>query len=132
MLQKGIIEPSNSPWSSPTVLVRKKDGSIRFCIDYRKLNHVIVKDSYPLPRIDDSLDALGNAKWFSTLDLTSGYWQVEVRPNDVAKTAFCHHLWSLPILSTSFWSHECTSYFPKANGMCPCRITVAHLSSVLG
>ena len=88
MLQKGIIKPSNSPWSSPTVLVRKKDGSIRFCIDYRKLNHVTVKDSYPLPRIDDSLDALGNAKWFSTLDLTSGYWQVEVHPNDVAKTAF--------------------------------------------
>ena len=88
MLEKGIIEPSSSPWSSPIVLVKKKDGSTRFCIDYRKLNHVTIKDSYPLPRIDDSLDALGNAKWFSTLDLASGYWQVAVDPKDAPKTAF--------------------------------------------
>ena len=88
MLQKGIIEPSCSPWSSPIVLIRKKDGSVRFCIDYRKLNSVTVKDSYPLPRIDESLDALGKAEWFTTLDLTSGYWQVPVHPSDMEKTAF--------------------------------------------
>ena len=88
MLKNDIIQPSNSPWSSPIVLVRKRDGSTRFCIDYRKVNSVTRKDAYPLPRVDDILDTLGGSKWFSTLDLKSGYWQVEVDSSSREKTAF--------------------------------------------
>ena len=89
MLERGVISPSNSPWSSPIVLVRKKDGTIRFCVDYRKLNAVTRKDAYPLPRVDETLDTLAGSQWFSTLDLTSGYWQVEISEADKDKTAFC-------------------------------------------
>ena len=88
MLSKNIISPSQSPWASPIVLVAKKDGSTRFCVDYRKLNTVTQKDAYPLPRVDDSLDTLTGSRWFSTLDLRSGYWQVEVTPEHRSKTAF--------------------------------------------
>ena len=88
MLQSGVIEPSSSPWAAPVVLVRKKDGTIRYCIDYRKLNDVTKKDSYPLPRIDDSLDVLGKANYFSTLDLASGYWQIQLTDEAKEKSAF--------------------------------------------
>ena len=88
MLQNGIITPSASPWSSPVILVRKKNGSYRFCVDYRALNGITIKDAYPLPRVDETLDSLGGAQYFSTLDLASGYWQVEVDPSDRPKTAF--------------------------------------------
>ena len=73
MTQQGIIKPASSPWASNIVLVRKKDGTYRCCIDYRQLNNVTVKDAYPLPRIDMCLDAISQAKWFSTFDLRSSY-----------------------------------------------------------
>ena len=88
MLTRDVIQPSTSPWASPIVIVRKKDGSARFCVDYRRLNAVTRKDAYPLPRIDDTLDTLSGSQWFSTLDLLSGYWQVEVAEGDREKTAF--------------------------------------------
>ena len=88
MKEQGLIEKSCSPWSSPLVLVRKKDGSLRCCVDYRLLNDVTIKDSYPLPKIDETLDALSGAQWFSTLDLKSGYHQVTVADQDKQKTAF--------------------------------------------
>jgi transposase InsO family protein len=91
MLQENIIEPSDSPWSSNICLVTKKDGSLRFCVDFRKLNQVTRKDAYPLPRIDDTLDTLTNSQWFSTLDLASGYWQIKMHPKDKPKTAFATH-----------------------------------------
>ena len=89
MLEKDVIQPSSSPWASPIVLVGKKDWSLRYCVDYRKVNGVTRKDAYPLPRVDDTLDTLSGSKWFSTLDLLSGYWQVEVDEKDREKTAFC-------------------------------------------
>ncbi|CAL9686084.1 unnamed protein product [Knipowitschia caucasica] len=88
LLADGLVEESFSPWASPVVLVKKKGGQWRFCIDYRRLNAVTIKDSHPLPRVDDSLDALAGSMWFSTLDFSNGYWQVEVAEEDREKTAF--------------------------------------------
>lgn len=88
MLANGIIQPSRSPWGSPILMVPKKDGTRRFCVDFRKLNSVTTRDVYPLPRIEDVLDALSGAQWFSSLDLASGYWQIPVREEDRPKTAF--------------------------------------------
>ena len=88
MIEADVIEPAQSEWASPVVLVPKKDGTLRFCVDYRKLNAVTVSDTYPLPRIDDCIDSLGNATIFTTLDANSGYWQVPVAPEDRDKTTF--------------------------------------------
>ena len=88
MLRMDIIEPSKSPWSSPIVLVEKRDGSWRFCVDYRKVNSVTITEHWPLPRIDDILDGLAGSTWFSTLDLTSGYWQIKMETKSKEITAF--------------------------------------------
>ncbi|GMF42734.1 unnamed protein product [Phytophthora fragariaefolia] len=87
-LELNLIRPSNSPWASPVLMIRKPDGGIRFCIDYRKLNSVTVKDRNPMPLIDDILDVLGDAQLFSTMDIASGYWNVPMHPDSVSKTAF--------------------------------------------
>ena len=88
MLEQGVIEPSNSPWNSPICLVTKPDGSCRFCIDLRALNAVTKLDAYPLPRADETLDRLARSKYFSTLDLASGYWQLKLNEFDRPKTTF--------------------------------------------
>ncbi|KAK3105091.1 hypothetical protein FSP39_017124 [Pinctada imbricata] len=88
MLEKGVIEPSSSPWSSCIVLVNKRDGTTRFCVDYRKLNDVTIKDAYPLPSVDECLDSLSDSIWFSCLDLNSGFWQIAMANEDKEKTAF--------------------------------------------
>jgi len=89
MMRAKIVEPSASPWAAPIVLARKAGTKEkRFCVDYRKLNEVTKKDAYPMPRIDDALDKLSRAKWFSTLDMAAGYWQIPLDEEDREKTAF--------------------------------------------
>ena len=88
MLQKGIIEPSSSDWASSSVLVRKKDGSLRYCIDFRALNKVTVRDAFPLPNMRDCIESLNGSKFFSTLDMQAAYWNIKVHKDDKHKTAF--------------------------------------------
>ena len=89
LTEAGAIEPSSSPYGALVLFVSKKDGSLRMCVDYRALNKLSVKNSYPLPRIDELLDRLGGAKVFSKFDLRSGYHQICIAQGDVEKTAFC-------------------------------------------
>ena len=110
LLDKGLIEPASGACSSPVVLVKKKDDSWRFCIDYRRLNTVTIQDAYPLPRIDDSLDALAGSRFFSTLDLTSGYWQVPLDEDTREKSAFITRsgLWKWKVLPFGLTSAPAT------------------------
>ena len=103
MLDVGAIRPSNSPWASAVVLVRKKDGKLWFCIDLQKLNAQTIKDAYSLPRIDKMLDCLNGAEWFSSLDLKSGYCQVEMEEDSKALTAFT-------VGPVSFYKCECMPF----------------------
>lgn len=88
MLNAGIIEPSISELASPPVLIRKRDGKVRWCIDYRKLNSVTKNDVYPLPLIEECIDTLSGNEWFSKLDANSAYYQIKVKDSDKEKTAF--------------------------------------------
>ena len=87
-MESGAIQPSNSPYGSPILFVKKPDGSLRFVIDYRGINAVTQKDKYPIPESTELLDQLAGAKVFTSLDLRSGYWQIRIREEDMGKTAF--------------------------------------------
>ena len=132
MLTGGQIEPSDSPWSAPVVLVTKKDGGTRFCVDYRRLNLATVKDTYPLPRIDDTLDMLAGKQWISTLDLASGYWQVSVSPDARCKDSICDTLGTLSIQSHAVRTLQRTGHLREVDGLSPAGVTVVPLPCILG
>ena len=121
MEKHGVVKPSTSPWASPVVLVPKKDGSYRFCIDYRRLNSVTRKDVYPLPRIDDILDTLGGMKFFSSLDLASGYWQIGMDSESRAKSAFVTHRGLYEFTRMPFGMCNAARHLPTINGVCVVR-----------
>jgi transposase InsO family protein len=113
MLAMGIIQPSNSPWASPVTLVPKKDGTTRFCVDYRALNAVTVKDRYPLPIIQDIFDELRGASMFTTMDMRSGFWQLPVDKDSIAKTAFVCHRGQFEFLRLPFGLANAPSMYQR-------------------
>ena len=113
MLNQGTIQPSVSPWAAPVVLVKKKDGSERFCVDYRKLNSVTRRDSHPIPNVQDTLDCLHGTAYFSCMDLRSGYWQVEMDDESKPKTAFATHAGLFEFRKMSFGLANAPSTFQR-------------------
>jgi hypothetical protein len=111
LLDKGFIRPSTSPWGCPALFVKKKDESLRMCVDYRPLNAVTVKNKYPLPRIDVLFDQLVGAKVFSKTDLRSGYHQIKIRTSDIPKTAFSTRYGLYEFLVMSFGLTNALAYF---------------------
>ncbi len=113
MLDAGVIRPSRSPWSSGVVLVSKKDNSVRFCVDYKKLNKLTKIETYPLPRIDETLRAFQGAKCFSVLDMQSGYWQIPLHEDAIPKTAFISHRGLFEFVVMPFGPANAPGYFQR-------------------
>ena len=111
LMDKGFIRPSSSPWGCPAIFVKKKDGTLRMCVDYRPLNAVTVKNKYPLPRIDTLFDQLAGAKVFSKIDLRSGYHQIKIRPQDIPRTAFSTRYGLYEYLVMSFGLTNAPAFF---------------------
>ncbi len=113
MLEAGVIKPSRSPWSSAVILVPKKDGTIRFCVDYRRLNAVTRVETYPLPRVDETLRAFEGAACFSVMDMQSGYWQIPLKEEDYEKTAFTTHRGLYEYVVLPFGPVNAPGYFQR-------------------
>jgi hypothetical protein len=111
LLDKGYIRPSSSPWGCPTLFVKKKDGSLRLCVDYRPLNVVTIKNKYPLPRVDVLFEQLARAKVFYKIDLRSGYHQIKIRPSDIPKTVFSARYGLYEFLVMYFGLKNAPAYF---------------------
>jgi Reverse transcriptase (RNA-dependent DNA polymerase) len=114
MLAEDIIEPATSEWSSPVVLVPKRDGGMRFCVYCRKLDNLTERDLYHLPRLDEFIDSLGDAVVFSTLDANSGYWQVSMHPDDRDRTTFTCHVGTFRFKRMPFGLRNAPSTFQRA------------------
>lgn len=127
MIAAGVVEPSLSEWASPPVLIRKRDGSVRYVIDYRKLNEVTKKEVYPLPLIEECLDTLAGNEWFSKLDASSAYWQVKMREEDKPKTAFITKYGLFQFTRMSF---GLCSNLRKSHATCPPRIDMGDCFSI--
>ena len=113
-LRDGVIEPAQSEWASPVVFAPKADGTLRFCVDYRRLNLATMKDSYPIPRMDECIDSLGDAEIFSTLDCNAGYWQIPIRVSDRDKTTFICHAGTYRYTRMSFGLTNAPATFQRA------------------
>ena len=111
LIEKGFIQPSSSPWGCPAIFVKKKDETLRLCVDYRPLNEVTIKNKYPLPRIDLLFDQLAGAKVFSKIDLRSGYHQIKIKPEDIPKTAFTTRYGLYEYLVMSFGLTNALAHF---------------------
>jgi len=115
MLKRKVVRPSKSAYASPVVLVRKKNDDWRFCVDYRRLNELIKSDSYPLPLIEDILTYLNNCKWFVSLDMNAGYWQIPIKEEDKHMTAFITPD-AVGVGSYAFWTKNQSGRIPAMYG----------------
>ena len=106
LMKAGFIQPSKSPFGAPILFVKKKDGTMRMCVDYRALNNITIKNSYPLPRVDELFDRLQGAKYFSKIDLRTGYHQIRIDPERCAEDRLPHSLWSLRVPGAAVRSHQ--------------------------
>lgn len=120
MLDQVVIAESSSPWAAPIVIVKKKFWGWRFCVDYRKLNSIAHKDAFPLSRIEETFTSLSKSEWFSTLDLSSGYWQVEVDPRDREKTVFTMPLGLFEFQHMPFGLCNAPATFQRLMQQCLC------------
>jgi len=114
MLEANVVRPSTSEWARPVFFVPKKDGLARFCVDYRRLNAVTKKDSYPIPRMEDCIDSLGDARVFATFDCNAGYGQIPMVPDDIDKTAFSCHTGTYEYLKFAFGLTNSPATFQRA------------------
>ena len=133
MLDIGAIRHSCSPWASAMVLVQKKDGRLRFCIDLRHLNSCTIKDAYSLLRIEESLDCLNGACIFMSLDLKSGYWQVEMdEKKHTMHSSYSRTIRFLQMYSHAIWAHQCYCHFSEAHGILSWGIAPSILHYLFG
>ena len=130
MLEIGAVHRSTSPWASPVILVHGNDGGLRFCLDLRKLKNKMIKDAQSLPRIEDSFDCLDGATIFTSTDLQSGYWQVELTEASQPLTAFT--IGPLGFYECVFWLDQCTSNIPILDGVMPRRYAPQMVYNLFG